>query len=387
MAIQVGIPEEAMISLTDMVDVCAEVKPGMEVVVVAHKDGLYGGDNLVDEEAVAWMASVVESRGAHCSVLWLDGKQKKDHWYYPAVLHGVVEEADMILCTSFDITTTELGNFRKHFEDAKTWMVRIFPVTAPLLMSEWAQTPHELVTAIRHVSSRPFMKHMAPFVLTDPNGTHLEGFTLDPVQRPGIPGLPYDSYRKQVRHVSFWPEWVHPPVNCKDVNGVYYFDRMLSWWSRAIGIDPQWQDLIRLDVESGRIVEISGGEEAGKLKRFLREMEGKVGDGIWKLDTFHFGVHPNAYVDADQCPSKLYRRLVEHAHTCNLHVHIGSAPANEKYPYYPHITGDIRRPTLVVGGEQVYDDGYLCCLDDPEVLAVAAKYPNRPTLPGRPEKD
>ena len=59
MSIQVGIPREAMISLIDLVDHCAEVKPGMEVLIVAHKDGLYGGDNLIDEEAVAWTASVV----------------------------------------------------------------------------------------------------------------------------------------------------------------------------------------------------------------------------------------------------------------------------------------------------------------------------------------
>ena len=51
MAIQVGIPQAAMNSLIDLVDNVAEVKPGWEVVIVAHKDGLYGGPNLVDEEA------------------------------------------------------------------------------------------------------------------------------------------------------------------------------------------------------------------------------------------------------------------------------------------------------------------------------------------------
>ena len=52
MSIQVGIPQAAMNSLIDLVDNVAEVKPGMEVVIVAHKDGLYGGDNLVDEEVI-----------------------------------------------------------------------------------------------------------------------------------------------------------------------------------------------------------------------------------------------------------------------------------------------------------------------------------------------
>jgi len=219
--------------------------------------------------------------------------------------------------------------------------------------------------------------------MTDPNGTYLEGYTLDPVMRPGIPGLPYNSYRKSVRRLSFWPEWLHPPINCKDINGVFFFDCMLSWWSRYIGIRPEWKDPVRLDIKDGRIEKISGGSEADALNRFLDDMADKVGDGIRKLDTFHFGVHPNAKVQEYQCPNVLHRRVIEHAHVSNLHVHIGSAPANENYAFYPHITGDIRRPTLKVGDDLVYDDGYLCCLEDPEVLEVAAKYPDRPGLPER----
>ncbi len=383
MSIQVGIPQAAMNSLIDLVDNVAEVKPGMEVVVVAHKDGLYGGDNLVDEEAVSWMSTVVQSRGAHCSILWIDDPRKPHEWRYPPILKGVVQEADLVLCTSFDITTTEFGDFRKHFEDAGTWTVRVFPTTAPLLMSRWAQTPYELVTTIRHVSSRPFMKHMSRFEMSDPNGTCLEGYTLDPVKRPGIPGLPYDSYRKKVRHVAFWPEWVHPPINCQDVNGVYVFDRMLSWWSRYIGIEPWFQDPIRIEVKDCRIQKISGGNEADKLFRFLKEMENKVGDGIWKFDTFHFGVHPNASVSEYECPNAVNRRIIEHAHTSNLHAHIGSAGANDKYSYYTHITGDIRNATLKVGDTLVYDEGWLCCLDDPEVRSVEAKYPDLPGIPER----
>ncbi len=383
MAIQVGIPREAMISLTDLIDNCAEVKPGMEVLIVAHKDGLYGGDNQVDEEAIAWTSSVIQSRGANCSILWIDDPQEPHKWRYPPIMKGAIEQADMVINTSFHLTTTDIPEVRLHVEKAGTWNIRMFPTTAPMLMSKWAQTPYELLTTIRHVSSDPFMKHMSPFVLTDPNGTHLEGYTLDPVQRPGIPGLPYNSYRKAVRRTAFWPEWLHPPINCKDINGVYYFKCMLSWWSRFIGIAPEWEELVRVDVKDGRIQMISGGPEAEKILDFLKEMEPRVGDGIWKFDTFHFGIHPNATIEEYQCPNELHRRIVEHAHYSNLHVHLGSAPANDQYPYYPHITGDIRRPTLVVGDTKVYDDGWLCCLDDPRVREVAAKYPDRPTIPAR----
>ena len=80
------------------------------------------------------------------------------------------------------------------------------------------------------------------------------------------------------------------------MNGVLYFDCMLPWWSRYIGIPPAWDEPVRIDVENNRMVRISGGAEADALVRYLKLMEGKVGDGMWKFDTFHFGIHPNATV-------------------------------------------------------------------------------------------
>jgi hypothetical protein len=79
----------------------------------------------------------------------------------------------------------------------------------------------------------------------------------------------------------------------------------------------------------------------------------------------------------------LYRRLIEHSHSSNIHVHVGSAPSNPKYPYWPHITGDIRNATLKVADTLVYDKGYLTFLNDPGVIEVAQRYPGRPGLPQR----
>ena len=51
---QLGIPKAALISIGDMLDNCAKIKPGQEVLILAYIDGLYGGDNLVDEQAISW---------------------------------------------------------------------------------------------------------------------------------------------------------------------------------------------------------------------------------------------------------------------------------------------------------------------------------------------
>jgi len=382
MAIQLGIPESAMIALTDMVDNCAEIKPGQEVLILAQKNGLYGGDDLVDEEAIGWVATMAQSRGANVSILWIDEIQKVHEWRYPPIVKNAIAAADLFINTTFSLAVEEIAEYRNHIEETDTWMVRLFPVTAPLLMSDWAQTPYELVNMIRHVSSKPFMQaDMSKFVMTDPNGTHLEGYTTGPKPRQGIPGMPYNSWRRDASHYLPWPEWVHPPINCKEVNGVFFFNCMLSWWSRYIGIEPEWKEPIRIDVKDSRMTKISGGPEADALKRFLDSMIEKVGDGIYNFDTFHFGIHPNSKVEDYQCPNLIYRRLIDHSHSSNLHVHVGSAPGNDKYNFYPHITGDIRNATLTVGDMLVYDKGYLCCMQDPEVLEIAAKYPGRPGVP------
>jgi hypothetical protein len=380
---QLGIPKAALDALIQLVDYDAQVKPGMEVLIGAHLDGAYGSENLVDPVVVSWVQAMVASRGANCSVLWIDEIMKKHEWRVPPILKGAITNADLFINFSLDLAIEENAEFRQYIEGTKTWYVRMFPVTTALLMTDWARTPHELVVMVRHVSSDAFMNHMAKFVMSDTNGTELEGNILDPVKREGIPGMPYNSWRRDASHYIPWPEWVHPPVNCKNVNGVLFFDCMLPYWARYMGIAPAWQDPVRVDVVDNKMVKISGGKEADAINRALKDLETKVGDGIWKFDTFHFGIHPNASVTHDQCPNDIYRRIIEHSHPSNMHWHLGSAPANENYNFYPHVTADIRNCTLKIADKLVWDNGYMLCQQDKRVLDVAAKYPDLPGIPER----
>ena len=47
MSIVSGVPKQAIIAINDMLDNCARIKPGDEVLILANSEGLYGGDNLV----------------------------------------------------------------------------------------------------------------------------------------------------------------------------------------------------------------------------------------------------------------------------------------------------------------------------------------------------
>ena len=131
-------------------------------------------------------------------------------------------------------------------------------------------------------------------------------------------------------------------------------------------------------------MEIKGGDEADALRRFLASMGERLGDGVYDFNCLHFGVHPQAAVAPHQCPNILYRRVIEHSHSSNIHVHIGAPPPTPGYPYWMHCTGDIRTATFRVGDTLVHDRGHLTALDHPAVLATAEKYPGRPGLEPEP---
>ena len=176
---QLGIPKAALISIGDMLDNCAKIKPGQEVLILAYIDGLYGGDNLVDEQAISWIQSAVQARGANASILWIDEPAVVHEWRFPPVVKAAMAGCDVMICHSMNLVTEEIAEFRNYLEEKKVWMVRNMAPTSVLLCSDWAQTPYELVSEIRHQSAKPFT-HLAPWVMTDDHGTHLEGLILDP---------------------------------------------------------------------------------------------------------------------------------------------------------------------------------------------------------------
>ena len=62
------IPTQAAVAVADLVDNCAKVKPGMNVLIVGANDGLHGGVNIVDRETVAWVHAAIVERGADATV-------------------------------------------------------------------------------------------------------------------------------------------------------------------------------------------------------------------------------------------------------------------------------------------------------------------------------
>lgn len=382
---EVSIPKSARNSIADLIDFTLNVRAGHKVLLVAYLDGLYGGDNLVDRDAIHWIAKELELRDAIPEVLWVDEPGRKHAWEFPEVVREAMERNDRTIYNSFDLVVEEMIEFRKFLysyvrtpskADNNITAIRNLATTGPLLCSNWAQTPYELVAEIRHQAGKRLQSLVnEKWELTDPLGTSLTGIMLPCSSGFGT----YDS-RREKRTQTPWPEWVVPPIHLSETSGTFVFDRTLSWWSRYIGISPYFETPVKLIIEDNRIVAIEGGSEAAAIRAFLRDLESRTAGGVYNFDQMHFGVHPQAHVSEHQCPSVLYRRLIEHCHSSNFHVHVGSPVPTEEYPYWPHITGDIRQPTFRVGDYLFHDAGRLATLDDPEVKAVAAKYPGRPGL-------
>ena len=375
-----GMTHGIVMAISDLLDNVAKVQPGNEVLLLAHVDGLHGGDNLVDAMAISWIQSAIHQRGANASVLWIDEPDRPHSWRVPPVLKAAMAGCDIFINHSFNLVTEDIRPLRDHFLELGIRYVRNFATTSSLLNTAWAQTPHELVSEIRSKASTAFKAGLS-WELKDDNGTQLEGKIAEP-SHMWFPS--YACYREEGGGYLPWPEWCFPPINLEDTSGIFVFDRMLSWWSRYIGIPPYFNEPIRLIIKDGRIKKIEGGGEADALRRFLKFMEDKVGDCVYDFKCMHSGVHPQAMVGPHQCPSLNYRRLIEHGNARNIHVHIGSEHKEKKYPYWLHITGDLRTATWRVGDTLVHDRGHLAVLDHPDILSVAAKYPDRPGIEPEP---
>jgi hypothetical protein len=368
----------AAVAIDDFIDNCAEIKPGEEVVIAAHIDGLYGGDNLVDPQAIAWMQAAIQSRGANVSILWIDEPAKPHAWRVPPVFLAALKASNVFINCSFDLTIEELKSIQEAATEHNVKLCRNFVTTPGLLNSPWAQTPYELVSEIRYQACVPFGSGGMSFEIKDDQGTHLEG-TIAPPNHPRFPT--YTRRRNEGPGYRPFPEWCFPPINIKNTSGTVVFDRMLSWWSRYIGIPPIFRNTIRLTIENNRITKIEGKDEAEALRRFLKFVETKLGDAVYNFPEIHSGVHPQAIVPPHQCDNAIIRRFIDHSEACNIHMHIGAVwPAPADYSYWLHITADVRTATWRIGDHLVHDRGHLTALDHPKVKEVAEKYPDRPGL-------
>ena len=370
------VPARAAIAVADLLDNCARVQPGQHILLLCAVDGLHGGRNLVDEEAISWIQHGIQQRRAHATVLWTDMPPHPEvywsrtsdavpAWDFPPVVKAAMGAADLLITHLVDYWTE--GELR----DSRTpnYLYNM-ATTSRLLASNWAFTPWELVAEIR-VQAAAMVTAGAPWTISHPNGTEVRGTVGRLNPRYG-----------DLRHGPF-PEGVFPSLPTVGAEGVLVFDTTGPHWARHIGLPCQFSAPVRMTLEEGKVKDIRGGAEADTLRDFFKALSHHLGDAAYAMRGFHGGAHPNAKVSEHECPDSYYRAFIEHHGAHSVHFHLGNSHLAQDYPFNVHVSAEVQGATVRIGENTVYENGRLTAFDHPEVLKVAARYPDRPgTAPG-----
>jgi len=369
------IPQRAAIAVADMLDNCVQVQPGQHIVLLGALDGLHGGRNLVDEQAINWIAAGVQQRRAHPTIIWADMPLHPDAywsrtsddvpaWDLPPVVKSALASADVVIGQVADLW--QEGESIKMFDmlrERRVPYVFNLATTAPLLASAFCLTPWELAAEIR-VQAAKVVPAGASWTITHPNGTHVRGTVLRGAENT------------RVRHTKY-PEGVFPSLASDDVEGDLLFDSTGPHWARHIGLPHSFSAPVRITIEQGKMKDIRGGE-AETLRDFYKALSRHLGGNAYAVRGFHGGCHPHASVSERECPDGSYRAFIEHHNATNVHLHLGDSQKNRDYPFNVHISAELPGATVKIGEHIVYENGRMPAFDHPEVQKIVARYPNRP---------
>jgi hypothetical protein len=366
------IPERAAIAVADLLDNCARVQRDQHILLLCAADGLYGGRNLIDEQAVSWIQTGIQLRGAHATVLWTDMPLHSEvywsrtsdalpAWDLPPIAKAATSGADLVMTMLTDYWTEGELRYRVpgYFYNMAT--------TSRLLTSNWALTPWELVAEIR-IRAAAMVTQGAPWRITHTNGTDVRG-TVGRLM-PHYGDIRYGP----------WPEGVFPSLPTNGAEGEMIFDRNGPHWARHIGLPLSFREPVRMTLQDGKVKDIRGGAEAEVFRDFLSALSKHLGDAAYEMRGFHGGAHPHGIVSENECPDVHYRAFIEHHGAHSVHFHIGNTRNAPDFPFNVHISAEVNGATVQIGDNVVYKDGRLTAFDHPEVQKIAAKYPNRPGL-------
>jgi len=379
------IPKQAAIAVADLVDNCAKVKAGMNVLIVAANDGLRGGINIVDQETVAWVQATVAQRGADATVVWCDiphrpmvlwgeGADPSKAWRVPPIVANAMRAADVIISHAVDLTyEEELREVPDILEEHNIRYARNMATTASLLTSNWGLTPYELVSEIR-IQACALAQPGAKWVMTHPNGSHVEGYVVKPE------GMEDYAHYRDIGVYCPFPEGVWSSIRARDAEGIGIINEIGVIWARHIGVPCPFKQPVKVHIAKGQIQKFEGGEEAETLTRFYKFIAKYLGEAAYEVRGFHGGVHPSAILEPHQCLNAPYRHFIEHHHWSSFHFHMGNSRRSKDFPYLMHISAEMRGGELKIGYQYVYKNGRITSADHPKVRAVAAKYQDRPGL-------
>jgi hypothetical protein len=379
------IPRAAAQAIENLLDDCAAVERDQHVVILAAVDGLYGGTNVVDQTTISWLQEGVQARGAYATVMWIDLPVRRNviwpdiptrqsTWRIPPPVRSVMRGADLLISNVLDFSTEEeLKEWPELLAETKVRFVRNMATTAGLLSTAWARMPHKFVSELR-LRTAELIRPNARWELTNPNGTCLEGIVGPPAENS-------KAYTAERGRRACFPEGIYPAINPLSMQGELVFDRMMPTWARKIGVPQSFEHPVTVTITENHIVKFEGGAEARIIQAFYAELAKVLGeDRGYEMRAPHGGVHPAARIRPSLCPDEEYREFLHSFHPSSIHLHFGNHRYNDDFPYCLHAAPELRGSTLKVDGQALHNGDQLGVMNHPSVVAMAAKYQDRPAL-------
>lgn len=317
----------------NIVDVCMAIQPGERVL-------------LITDEPMAIMRQQLVERIAQVGVaeLWAytlpDATRPLPH--YPAALYDLASSLDVVLIFEHrrnpEIETPRALEMLQALERGNArWASG--PMINPSILEHELNADYQQIAALTNRLGDWLDGH-SYVRLTTALGTDLE---LEISGRPIMRDTGLFHTPRAHGNLPAGECYVAPLED--RTNGIFVVDK--SYPGILI------QEPIYLTVERGRVVEITGGDEAQKLLDMLRDGERKpFGEGCRVVCELGIGTNPNARLQGNVLTDE---KVMGTVHIAIGHNALASYGGQNRAPL--HLDGVIGGPTLVVDGEMLIQNG------------------------------
>jgi len=321
-------PLELIQSVRLITDVCLEVAPGEDVLCIADRE-----ENM---EILTLIAAECRARGAEVGVV-LIGPRRHHHHEPPRSVARAMREADLVIAMTFGSLVHTKA--RKEATDAGVTFALMGEVNREFL-TRFDLTREDLlkVRAITEEIARRLTSASSAH-LTTRRGTDL---TMSLKGREGIPLVPFRK-KGTFFGVPGYAEAACPPIE-DSVEGVAVIDGTMIGMENFEGVV---EEPFEITFEKGRIVKISEGKDARRLKSLLDTL------GAETRTFAELGVNSNPFAPKKFVGGRLDMAIGGHVHLgLGRNDMIGGNSKGEN-----HLDVEVMWATLLLDGSPILEDG------------------------------
>ncbi len=330
---------------------CAALKPGQTVLVINEKAV------WAERAAIEFIEARARQLGAKVQSVWTGRPAGPDS--IPAELSAAITAADI---TIFNHMMGAMLRFRPLAGSG----IRVlnYATTGALLASDFCRVPYGVWMRASALIAKE-LNAARRWRITCPLGSDIAG-AVPEAERVPAAGTNADGFALRT-----FPIGTHPPKSSLAASGRIAVRWLVSSSLFDIGTQGlRLDDVIRLDIESGRIRHIDGAARTvAQATEFLEAIGKKRGKEGLIVNSWHIGVNPQAFSpwrDSDDLEAWMN---LAHNNPRMLHFHaVGEA-----------IPGDISLPlidpTVEIDGRALWEKGQSMLFEQPSFRALAAEAP------------